>query len=60
MNSSCDEGVAMQRRALLLLWLSLSLALGACSKSSADTVGNSGTPTQLNWDQGSWNQTNWQ
>ena len=52
----------MQRRALLLLVLSLSLALGSCSKSptSADNAGSSAAPTQLNWDQGNWNQSNWQ
>jgi hypothetical protein len=50
----------MQRLSLLLA-LTLSLWLSACSKS--DTTSNSsGTTasTQLNWDQGNWNQTNWQ
>lgn len=52
----------MRRLPLLLLWFSLSLALGSCSKSNTgtDNVGGSAAPTQLNWDQGNWNQTNWQ
>lgn len=40
----------------------LSLGLAACSKSET-TASDNGAPaasTQLNWDQGKWNQTNWQ
>jgi hypothetical protein len=53
----------MRRYSLLLIIVALSLCLFACSKSDTGPTGASTTsaaPTQLNWDQGSWNQTNWQ
>jgi hypothetical protein len=46
-----------------LLAVAAALGLSACSKSDTGSNG-SGAPTggvtQLNWDQGSWNQSNWQ
>jgi hypothetical protein len=53
----------MQHLFSLLVLLVLSLGLAACSKSDTGPNGASSAsaaPTQLNWDQGSWNQTNWQ
>ena len=43
--------------------LLLTVLLSACSKSetgSSDGSGGASAPTQLNWDQGNWNKTNWQ
>jgi outer membrane biogenesis lipoprotein LolB len=44
----------------LLFAILVSLALTACSKGASSSSGNSAAPTQLNWDQGKWNETNWQ
>jgi hypothetical protein len=53
----------MQRLVFLLVVVVLSLGLAACHKggpgSSAPASGGSPSP-QLTWDQGNWNQTNWQ
>jgi ABC-type glycerol-3-phosphate transport system substrate-binding protein len=39
----------------------LSLGLAACSKSEVSSGSSGATAsTQLTWDQGNWNQTNWQ
>ena len=55
------NGVAMQRLFSLLVLVLLSLVLAACSKGGAgNNSGASGGSTQLSWDQGNWNQTNWQ
>ena len=54
------------RRERLLRFLILVVALGlsACSKGGGGASGNaapaSGGSQQLSWDQGNWNQTNWQ
>jgi uncharacterized protein YcfL len=38
-----------------------SFCLVACSKSKTSTNdAGSAAPAQLSWDQGNWNQTNWQ
>jgi hypothetical protein len=45
---------------LALAVLLVTIGLAACGK-SATSAGNGGSATtELNWDQGSWNQTNWQ
>jgi hypothetical protein len=44
---------------ILLVLAAAVLGLAACSKSDTKSPDGSGS-TQLNWDQGSWNQTNWQ
>jgi hypothetical protein len=36
------------------------LSLAACSKSETGSSEGAAGSAQLNWDQGSWNQTNWQ
>ena len=39
----------------------LSLGLAGCSKSEVSSNGGgAAASTQLTWDQGNWNQTNWQ
>jgi len=44
-----------------LLVLVVLLGLSACSKSETSAGnGGSATATQLNWDQGNWNQQQWQ
>ena len=48
-------------RALHFILLStLILALAACSKSDTGSTNGGAGATQLNWDQGNWNHTNWQ
>ena len=57
----------MQKSTLshLLVLVILSLGLAACSKSGGDNGSSNGAPApasppQLTWDQGNWNQKNWQ
>ncbi len=49
-------------RNLLALALACLLGLSACSKSETTSSNSGGTAasSQLTWDQGNWNQTNWQ
>jgi major membrane immunogen (membrane-anchored lipoprotein) len=51
--------IDMQRLSLVIA-VALSLWLSACSKSDTTTSSGTAASTQLNWDQGSWNQQNWQ
>jgi hypothetical protein len=41
--------------------LLIAVSLSACSKSdTTSTSGGAAAPAALSWDQGNWNQTNWQ
>ena len=54
----------MQRLLSLLVVVVLSLGLAACHRgggaSATNNVPASGASPQLNWDQGNWNEKNWQ
>ena len=53
----------MQRTLSLLLIAVLSLGLSACGGGSSGNDGSTpaaGASPQLTWDQGNWNQKNWQ
>jgi hypothetical protein len=53
----------MQRLFSLLVVALLSLGIAACGGGKSSSSGNTPAPgasTQLSWDQGNWNQTNWQ
>lgn len=64
MSSNCGEGTIMQRVFSLLVLVALSLGLSACHHGGGGASSNaapaSGGSQQLTWDQGNWNQTNWQ
>ena len=45
---------------LRLTIICLSLILAACSKGGAGGNNGAAGPQQLKWDQGDWNQANWQ
>jgi len=49
----------MQRPISLLVVVVLSLGLVACGGSKSDS-GTSAPSPQLSWDQGNWNEKNWQ
>jgi hypothetical protein len=61
MSSNCGEGTVMQHLFSLLVLVVLSLGLAACGGSSSDNnTPAPGASPQLSWDQGNWNEKNWQ